>query len=204
MNLKDVIVPVGFALVASFALQYFFFSGKKGVEIESTFVASRERRALMPLNVEVDFFDTKRPMQPKIMDIETEWGHASFSTDAASLESIDFKRELGGTIQTVRTIFPVTDTERENRCFLVALQEKTPFYYALVSAVESDDAYTLGYVSETDECIIKKTFVIEKNRPKIDLIVDIAPKKGFVTPIEPRIFFPAPLMLDMKDNDIIS
>ena len=61
-------------------------------------------------------------------------GISSFSTEAASLESLDCKRESNGSTKTIRTIFPVTETERENRCFLVALQEKTPFYYELLSA----------------------------------------------------------------------
>lgn len=204
MNFKDFIIPVGFALTASFALQYLFFGGKTGAEVESTFIAPKDRREYKPLNVEVDFFDTKRPAQAKITDIETHWGHVQFSTDGASLESIDFKRELDGKVKSIRTIFPVTDTERENRCFLVALQDKTPFYYSLVSSQESSDAYQLVYVSDTEECIIKKTFVINKERSKIDLIVDITPQKGKNAPVEPRIFYPAPLMPDIRENDVIS
>ena len=204
MNFKDLIVPIGFAVMASLALQYLFFGGKNGVEAEATFMVPKDRREYKPLNVEVDFSDSKRLGQAKVTDIETEWGHVQFSTDGASLESIDFKRELDGKIKSIRTIFPVTETERENRCFLVALQDKTPFYYTLVSSQESDDSYRLVYVSDTDECSIKKTFVINKERSKIDLIVDLTPKKGKSAPVEARIFYPAPLMPDLRENDVIS
>jgi YidC/Oxa1 family membrane protein insertase len=204
MNFKDLITPIVLAVMASFALQYLFFGGKNGAEVEATFIAPKDRREYKPLNVEVDFFDSKRPAQAKITDIETEWGHVQFSTDGASLESIDFKRELDGKIKSIRTIFPVTETERENRCFLVALNEKTPFYYALVSSQECDDSYQLVYLSDTDDCSIKKTFIINKERSKIDLMVDVTAKKGKTAPIEPRIFYPAPLMPEIRENDAIS
>lgn len=128
----------------------------------------------------------------------------SFSTDGASLESIDFKRESDGHTKTIRTIFPVTDTERENRCLLVALQEKTPFYYTLLSVQEHDQAHELMYVGSNDECIVQKVFVIDKNKPKIDLLIEVAPKNGERISVEPRIFFPAPLMPDIKDSEVVS
>src|SRR5205085_8367475 len=126
-------MPVTFALVATLALQYFFFGGKESAQAETTFVAPKEKREYRPLNVEVDFFDQKRSVQPRYTDIETAWGLLRFSTEGASLDSLDIKREIDGSAKTIRTIFPVTEIEKEIRCFLVGLNEKTPFYYSLVS-----------------------------------------------------------------------
>jgi YidC/Oxa1 family membrane protein insertase len=204
MNFKDLLVPITFALVASLGLQYLFFGNKEGADVESSFVAPKERREYKPLNVEVDFFDTKRSAPACVTDIETTWGFLSFSTDGASLESIDFKRESNGSIKTIRTLFPVTDTERENRCFLVGLDEQTPFYYGLVSFNENSDAYRLVYSAENNECIVKKTFVVDKDKTKIDVLLDIVTKKDKQIMITPRIFFPAPFMPEMRDVDIIS
>src|SRR5438445_11937436 len=124
MNIRDLLIPVSFALLSVMALNYFFPGSKAPEEVESSFVAPRERKEYRPLNVEVDFFDATHTGEPKITNLETQWGYLSFSTDAASLDSLDCKRESNGSTKTIRTIFPATETERENRCFLVALQEK--------------------------------------------------------------------------------
>src|SRR5438046_10377988 len=97
MNIKDLVVPVGFALVTVFSLNYFYpRSNTAKEEIESSFVAPRERKEYKPLNIEIDFDDQKRIYAKKITDVETDWGLLSFSTDGASLYSMDFKREING------------------------------------------------------------------------------------------------------------
>ena len=60
MNMKDLVVPVSFALVTVFALNYFFPSASTKKEVESSFIAPREKKEYKPLNVEVDFFDQKQ------------------------------------------------------------------------------------------------------------------------------------------------
>ncbi len=132
MNIKDMVFPVGLAFVTIFTLNYFFPSNTNTQETETSFVAPKERREYKPLNVEVDFVDQKRTSQAHVTVIDTAWSTLSFSSDGASLESADFKRELDGQTKTIRTVFPTTDVERENKCFLVALEENTPFYYALL------------------------------------------------------------------------
>lgn len=204
MNFKDLLVPITFALVASLGMQYLFFGNKDNSGVESSFVAPKEKREYKPLNVEVDFLDVKRSLPARVTDIETTWGFLSFSTDGASLESIDFKRESNGSMKTIRALFPVTETERENRCFLVGFDEKTPFYYGLVSFDETNDTYRLVYSAENNECGVKKTFVVDKNKTKIDVLLDIVAKKDKQTVITPRIFFPAPFMPEMREVDAIS
>jgi YidC/Oxa1 family membrane protein insertase len=204
MNFKDVLLSAVFALSLSFGFQYFFFNGKQGVQSENTFVAPQEKREYKPLNIEVDFFDHKRVSRPVLTDLELDWGHASFSTEGASLESIDFTRQFGGSIKTIRTIFPVTETERANRCFLVGLQEQTPFYYTLDSFDDFDDSYVLEYSAGNNDCFVKKTFVVNKIKPSIILNLEVTPKKDQKNIIEPRIFYPAPLMPDIRENDIVS
>ena len=204
MNIKDLVLPVGFAIVSVFALNYFFPGSTSKEVAASTFVAPREKKEYKPLNVEVDFYDQKRTASSQTTDFETEWGYVSFSTEGASLESIDFKRESDGQSKLIRTVFPVTDTERSERCFLVALQDATPFHYTLLSFEENDNAYELIYAGGNESCVIQKVFSIDKNAPKIDLSIEVAPKNGNHSAIEPRIFFPAPSMPDLKDADVVS
>src|SRR5260221_8991488 len=204
MNIKDLVLPISLAFISIIALHYFFPSNTVKEGLESTFVAPKEKREYKPLNVEVDFYDQKRTTPAHLTECETEWGYLTFSTDGASLDSIDFKRESNGHIQTIRTIFPVADTARQNRCFLVALQDATPFYYTLLSAQENDDAYELIYAAGNDECVVQKKFDIDKKRPKIDMSIEIAPKNGSQIEVEPRVFFPVPLMPDLKATDVIA
>lgn len=207
MNKKDLVVGIGFVLITMFALNYFFPGNDRHTakeEVESSFVAPREKKEYRPLNLNVDFFDQKRIASQKITDIETNWAHLSFSTDGASLDSIDFKRELEGKTETIRTIFPVADTNREDRCFLVGLEEKTPYYYTLQSFDENNVKYELMYTGDNDECVIQKTFIIDKQKAIIDLVIAVEPKKNKQSAIEPRLFFPMPYMPELKENDIVA
>lgn len=204
MNIKDLAMPIALAFVSVLALNYFFPSKIGKEDVQSSFIAPKERKAYKPLNEEVDFYDQKRSVPAQITSFETEWASLQFSTDAASLDSIDFKREVDGQSSTIRTIFPATDTERQDRCFLVGLQEKTPFFYTLISEQEKETAYELIYAGGNDEVVIQKRFVVDKTKPAIDLIIEIAAKQGQEIAVEPRVFFPAPHMADLKDSDIIS
>ena len=204
MNIKDLIVPISLAFVSIIALNYFFPSNRVKEESESTFLAPKEKKSYKPLNIEVDFYDQNRTVPAGLTECITDWGYLTFSTEGASLDSIDFKRESNGHIKTIRTVFPVTDTEKANRCFLVALQDATPFYYTLLSAEENENAYELIYAGGNDECVIQKRFDIDKRKPQIDLSIEIAPKNGSKIEVEPRIFFPVPHMPDLKDSDVLA
>jgi YidC/Oxa1 family membrane protein insertase len=204
MNIRDLVLPVSFAVMSVLALNYFFPSNTSKEATESTFIAPKEKKEYRPLNVEVDFYDQNRTTHSQITDFETKWGYVSFSTDGASLDSIDFKRESDGQLKLIRTVFPVADTERSERCFLVALQDATPFYYTLVSSEENDNSYELIYVGGNESCVIQKIFSIDKNAPQIDMSIEVVPKNGNHNTIEPRVFFPAPSMPELKGSDVVS
>lgn len=159
MNFKEYAVGLCLAFALWYGMQYVFFGTTRTDQTETTFIAPQEKREYKPLNVEIDFWDTKRPVAARLTDIETEWAVLQFSTDGASLQSADFKRELGGVAKTIRALFPVTDTEREERCFLVGLNEKTPFYYNLVSQSETDIDSYIVYQVDTNECTIRKNLL---------------------------------------------
>jgi YidC/Oxa1 family membrane protein insertase len=200
--MRELVVPVVCALGMVLALHYFFPGNSTKQEVECSFIAPRKR--LEPLKREIDFYDEKPEATPEITIIETSWSHISFSTYGASLDSIGFKRELEGKPHIVSTILPVDDKQRQDRCFILGLPEKTPFYYTLISHEENDKMHQLTYAAANDECVIEKTFFIDKNSPHIDLAVQIEPKSGKHIEIEPRIMFPAPYMVDLKESEIIS
>ncbi len=209
MNIKDLVISVGLALATTWAIQYFFFSKYRGVQnndssYEQSFVVPKVKQEYNPLNLEVDFIDIKRPDKVILSDIKTEWGSVTFSTDAASLESIEFKHPVSDKKDVIRTIFPVTMTERENRCFLVGFEKKTPYYYQLVERKDGDESVQVVYEAKFDGNIISKTFIIYNKKHKIDLVLKVSPRKGATGGLKPRIFYPSPVMPAIANTDIIS
>ena len=207
MKIRDILVPLSLALITTWAVNYFFFKRYGQPQKEQaaqTFIAPKEQKPFRPLNREIDFIDTKRSSRAVISEMETDWGNVVFSSDGASLESIEFKRTVNGKDQTIRTIFPPSQTEREDRCFLVGLQEKTPYFYRLVNRKDGDDAVELQYQADFDEGVIRKTFIIDNHTYKIDLKLEISPKRGLKKGIEARIFYSSPIMPEIVESDVIS
>ena len=207
MNFKELFIPLMFALLGTWAIQYFFFTKKTapdGVRTVQPFVAPSGVQEARPLNTEIDFIDTKRAVAATITEVETDGTNLSFSTDGASLDRLEFKRKVDGRAYTVDTIFPVNDTERDNSCFLVAFDKKTPYYFTLADRKDSADTTTLTYKAETEDGLLVKTFIVYKHTYQIDLDLKITPTKDGVTVGNLRIFFPAPLMPEIENTDIIS
>ena len=207
MKIRDLIVPLALAMVTTWAVQYFFlgaYQRQSGDRTEKSFIAPKVKQEYRPLNREIDFLDSKRPARAVISEVETAWGQVIFSSDGATLESIEFRRMLNGGEQRIRTIFPVAKTERESRCFLIGLQEKTPYYYTLVSRNDGDDVVTLVYKANFGEGSIRKTFTVHNNKYKIDLKLEVEPKKGLEDGLELRIFYTSPIMPEIVDSDVVS
>jgi len=212
MKLKDLLFPVLLAFITVFAIQYFFFSGKKtqndnGEVISGqSFVAPKTRQETRPLNKEVDFIDEKRPGPITKTKVETDLASFVFSSDGASIDRLVFKGDLGNKMKALGTIFPVPSTERENRCLLLALREKTPYYYTFVGKEEAESWVKVNYKydSPNSDFIIHKTFIVYKKTHKLDLAFEIIPKKKLENGFEARLSFPSPLMPELGKDDMIS
>ena len=123
MNIKDFIVPLGLAFVTFWFVQTFFFGkrdNQQGVlRSGQEFVAPQTAQAAKPLNKEIDFIDMKRPAPVQREEVVTSGARYVFSTDAASLERLEFKRQAGKEWITLDTVVPPNEFERERSCFLV-------------------------------------------------------------------------------------
>lgn len=209
MNFKELIVPLMMALIGTWAIQYFFFNKNtstvpSGVRVVQPFVAPSGAQEARPLKTEIDFIDTRRPKAAELAEVETDGAQLVFSTDGASLDSLEFKRRTDGKIYGLNTIFPVNETERESRCFLVAFDQKTPYYFTLANRGDSDEKTVLTYQAETDEALLSKTFTIYRHRYQIDLDLAITPKSEQAAIGTMRVFFPSPLMPELENYDTIS
>jgi len=166
-----------------------------------SFMAPQERQVSKPINREIDFIDGKRHAKEVVTTIATQWGNAVFSTDGASIQRFEVNRELDGKASSITTIFPAAPNERESRCFLVALDRPSPYFYQLVNKSETDQAATLTYEASFDHGSIQKKFVVYKDKYQIDvaLAVDV-----YENPVQIRMLFPAPVMIDLQSQDTIS
>ncbi|MFC1841727.1 YidC/Oxa1 family insertase periplasmic-domain containing protein, partial [Candidatus Dependentiae bacterium] len=168
-----------------------------------SFIAPKSKLEERPLNKEVDFIDEKR-LSPRVLtDVETDLATYVFSTDAASLNRLEYKGDVNGNLAGLATVFPVSDTEREDRCFLVALDKKTPYFYNFLGKKENEYVVELNYRydSPNSDFIVDKKFSVYKKTYKIDLLVEITPKKALKESYEARLFFPAPVMPALGKND---
>lgn len=207
MSIKEMILPLSLALLTTWALQFFFFnrpSSGAASQTTASFVAPKNAQECRPLNTEVDFIDTQLGgFKEVVTQVETEWGSLSFSNRGGTLEQIGFKRKINGVIKETDTVFPPDENQRETRCLLVALAEKTPYVYQMIDKKENDNAIEVTYESTTDQVALRKTFVIAKQFPKIDLQLAITPRASGVS-LYPRILYPAPVVPALENEDVIS
>jgi YidC/Oxa1 family membrane protein insertase len=205
MNIKELVIIVCLALLTTWGIEYLLFN-KKGnqptaIQSGQSFVVPKEQNPdlLKPLALDVDFVKTKKHVTPVITEVDTPLMHVVFSSNGAALERLEFKKELGGVPQLLSTVFPVSD-EPEKLCFLVALNEHTPYEYMLVSHVDMLEAYEVTYKAETEQASVLKTFTVFKNHYQIGFTLTVTPKHGKT--VQARVFFPTPIMPDIATADV--
>jgi len=210
MKFKDLLFPISLALLTTIAIQYFFFKKKPEATSESTksgqsFVAPKSKQETNPLNKEIDFIDEKRLHKTTLTEFETDLAKFVFSNDGASIDRLEFKGDVNGKLKALGTVFPVSETERENRCFLLAFNEKTPYYYKFMGKTVSEDSVEVRYRYESpaSDIIVNKIFTVYKKTYKIDLNIEVEPRKFIENSLNARLFFPSPVMSELT-NDVIS
>ncbi len=196
MNFRELLIVLPLAVLTSLGIQYYFGPRKASTPTES--LAEQK-----PLNLEVDFFDKKSAKKAVLTELETEHTRYRFSTEGASLENIEFKRNWGGKEGYLATIFAPAAVDKEKRCFLVGLNEKTPYYFDLIEETSTDDYFMLVYSADFQDGTMQKRFIIDKKLFKIDLILTLEPKEGSQGILQPRIFYPAPIVPELGNKDII-
>ena len=199
INIRDLAIILAVALGANWLMNR-FLPGRGTPEDPGTFVAVEQQEEVRPIRREVDFLDGKRPSAARETEVRTGWGHLVFSTDGGLLDRFGFDRDVGGNIQTWYTIFPSLADERERRCFLVALGEKTPYFYTFVGKEDLPETINVIYEASNNDALIRKTFAISKQHHKIDLTIDVQPLRDGVV-VEPRIFYPSPVMPGAEQSD---
>lgn len=187
MKIKDFLLPVSAAFFFTVALNY-FFPYKAPAVVEKKQTAPVSTQVIRPLNREIDFQDTEKKQPEVVTQVETEDAVYAFSSWGASLRSLEQIRMVGGRRVHITTLVPPTVYEKEKSCFLIALDERTPYYYTLVSRQDAPDTTQLVYAVSGDGGRIEKKFTVHRAIARIDLEITLQPRG--VQSL--RVFFESP------------
>lgn len=196
MNFKEAILPLSFALITTFAIQYFFFSKQvpetptDSVRSGQSFQALAHEAMVKPLNTEIDFVDdTAQPIESTV--IKTPHYTATFSSANGALEQLAFKHMVNGKHEELITLVPPESTEREKSAFIVALNADTPYFYKLDNVIKQDKQTIIAYSANAPAGHITKQYIIHDDTYALDLKLTITPKNT-EQGVQPRIFIPGP------------
>lgn len=206
--MREIFFVGSLAFATTAVVQYLFWGpvDKDVQEIVSgqSFVAPE--KVMYPLNKEIDFVDEKRSKKALITRVETPLARYVFSSDGASLERFESK-QVNKSSGSITTLFPPAQNERETRTFLVAFDEKTPYFYDLIARKDSDTATELiyRYTFADGGGYVEKKFTIFYTKYQIDLELTVTvPDKLKETVMRPRIVIASPIMPEIAHNDLIS
>lgn len=201
MNLRDLVLPLTFALAGTLLIHYFFLTDRTLAPQEVAdrrFIAPTTVQIAEPLDVDIDYHDAqpKREHEDTVLSLPS--SRIQFSNDGAVINFIGYARELAGKSTLVETLVPAQSTKKGS--FLVALDGigKTPYYYTLTDKKEENNRTILTYIGESPAALITKQFVVHHDTYVIDLNLTIDPKGP--DGVRPRILFTAPQVVgDTKD-----
>ncbi len=206
MNIKEFIMPAIIALSLTVGIQYFFFNKKtevvEGTKTGQSFVAPRTMGEAKPLNLEVNFSDAQASHSLVKTVVETPYAILTFSEEGACLEQLSFKQHQHSAPVLMPTITVNDQSTREDRCFLVALNTTTPYYYQLIDEQRSDEGTTLTYKAEADHGELQKKFFVYNNKHQIDLTITVTPKTK--NAVDLRVIYPSPYMPEITKWDAYS
>lgn len=161
-----------------------------------------QEEMLKPLNREIDFIDKKITAPEDTTELESDLYDINFSSHGGIVSSVDFKKRLGKYKTPLRTISPKDFFTREEGSFLLALNEKTPYFYKLVSSGQDAGIRRVVYVTETDDWKITKTYSVASGTYEIDVSLDFEPKGSDVDPIQPRLFLAGPYLAELEGDTL--
>ena len=146
-----------------------------------------------PLNLKSISLKNLQQKNLLLTKIETDQVRYIFSSEGASLESLEFKRKWGGKESYLNTVFPPTSADQRKTLFLVALDTKTPYHFDLIKQSQKMMKHAhLPIKRHFHEGTLTKEFSVFKHEFRIDLIILFPPHTELQGTLQPRISFPSP------------
>lgn len=195
MNVREILGTFSLAL-GTIILFKLFWAGVGGGQQEGTFVAPTSQVAQAPLYLEVDFADKEKVVDPELVLIKTRHAELTFSSAGGTLSDFVYNRVSDHKDYTFRVLNEPDFVDREQRPFLVAFDEQTPFKYKMVDSTDQEVSATVTYESDASQAMIRKVFTVYKDRDQIDMELTIKPYKK----VRPRLLWPSPLLKEVEEE----
>jgi len=157
-----------------------------------------------------------------LTDVQTPSYKAVFSNYGAVLTSFEFNNHKGKDGLPLKTISRDDNKDvskdsgkgistvggvdnRANGCFLLALEENTPFKYQFLhkqdKKIDQHDVVEVAYQTETEFWTIQKIYSLYQDSYKIDLNVKFEPRKTEgLTPLRARILVSSPCVSEIEND----
>jgi len=182
-----------------------------------------------PLNMNVAFAEEKSLAGVELTSVETPYIKATLSNQGGAITELSFREHKGKDGAPMHTILgrgfppshkatagqaPLTppleilqeSEEKQKACFMLALDEKTPFVYSLLYKEEKGEnekkVTEVAYQAETDQWLLKKIYSIHHDSYQLDVTVAVQPKTIDALPMHLRLMFPAPMVKEIVDDAV--
>lgn len=233
---KKFFLALSLSLLTVLGLQY-FFSGKGEQKPESVekvqqpvpgqpIKVAATQELFRPLNMDVKFEEKQDVAKldlsqsgestEVLTDVQTPKYKAVFSNYGAVLTSFEFNDHKGKDGLPLKTISSdankccgndVSVDQRSSGCFLLALEDNTPFKYQFLhkedKTIDQHDVVEVAYQTETEFWTIQKIYSLYQDSYKVDLTVKFEPrKKEVLTPLRARILVSSPCVTEIDPDTI--
>lgn len=201
MNFKELILPISFALLVTLGINYYFNRRvekpvEEPVSGQMLEVKQHEPEASAPIDWHVDFAEPD-DSGARVDAIETAYGKLVFSAAGAALNQLQFK-------QGSQLLTAIEAKTPDKKTFLVAFSDKTPYKYTLRDRQEDEQQVTLTYEYKMPEALFVKTFVVNKQVPKIDLIIAIQGNNKPESIKKIRVLYTSPTVAALDGSAIMA
>lgn len=215
---KKFFIALSLSVITVWGLQYYWGSKNPAPEqpgvasVSSQPVAGQPVKApstqelYRPLVLDVKFKEGESAEVESKTVIETKLYKASFSNYGAVLSELEFLKYHGKTgdiLKTVNAGKVLNDKMRTEGCFLLALENNSPYVYKFLERQDKDNCTEVTYQAETAFWIISKIYTLYKDSYRIDLTTKFEPKDleaAQVNPIRARILFSTPNVAEIQGN----
>ncbi len=193
MNFREWVLPLSFAIVMTYAVQYFLEpklekpASHEQIKSGAGFMAPTLEDINKPLNLDVHYRnEEEKPVA--LHTVVTPCGSYVFSNKGAVLEGFSFPWQKG--TQVISTMLA------DENCFLIAFEKNTPLMYELVDNAGHDQSdRVIEYKADFDGGMITKLFTIHHDSYQVDLDVTVNYNHGHVkNPVQLRLFVAQPVM----------
>ncbi|MFH1254619.1 MAG: membrane protein insertase YidC [bacterium] len=225
---KKFFLALSLSLLTVLGLQY-FFSGKGEQKPESVekvqqpipgqpIKVAATQELFRPLNMNVTFEEKQAGESANeiLTDVQTPKYKAVFSNYGAVLTSFQFSDHKGKDGLPLKTISrdatkccgnDVSVDERAKGCFLLALEENTPFKYQFLhkqdKTIDQHNVVEVAYQTETEFWIIQKIYSLYQDSYKVDLTVKFEPRNAdAVKPLRARILVSSPCVTEIEPDPV--